>query len=141
MANPVAALATTRRSEQFKRATCSAVTMIECAMIGLALWSAHASVFTAVGLAFAAGMTLVILFMLIVEKSDDTRVVDQPAVAVAPSVVDSAAVASPPASRTAPAKPAVEEEPPKIIGNGPLPIENANGSLPLEHEPPVAAAR
>jgi hypothetical protein len=35
----------------------------------------------------------------------------------------------------------VEEETPKITGNGSLPIENANGSLPLEHEPPVVAAR
>ena len=137
MTNPVVALATTKRSEQFKRATCSAVTMIECAMIGLALWSAHASVFTAVGLAFAAGMTLVILFMLIVEKSEAIRVADQPAVAVAPSAAVSEAAVT-----TAPAKPAVEEEDtPKIIGNGPLPVENANGSLPLEHEPPVVAAR
>jgi len=132
----IAALATMKRSEQFKRATCSVVTMIECAMIGLALWSAHASVFTAVGLAFAAGMTLVILFMLIVEKSGDTRVADQPMAAVAPSAVASADIVS-----AAPVKPAVEEETPKTIGNGPLPIENANGSLPLEHEPPVVAAR
>ena len=136
MTNPVVALATTKRSEQFKRATCSAVTMIECAMIGLALWSAHASVFTAVGLAFAAGMTLVILFMLIVEKSEAIRVADQPALAVAPSAAVSEAAVT-----AAPAKPAVEEEMPKIIGNGPLPVENANGSLPLEHEPPVVAAR
>src|SRR5262249_22059684 len=110
--------------------------MIECAMIGLALWSAHASVFTAVGLAFAAGMTLVILFMLIVEKSGDVRPVDQPAVAVAPSAVASEAAVS-----TAPAKPVAEGESPKIRGNGSLPIENATGSLPLEHEPPVVAAR
>ena len=125
-----------KRSEQFKRATCSIVTMIECAMIGLALWSAHASVFTAVGLSFAAGMTLVILFMLIVEKSEDFRLVDQPAVAVAPNVVAGTATAS-----TAPAIAAPVEETPKTIGNGSLPVENVNGSLPLEHEPPVAAAR
>jgi len=141
MTNPIAALVTMRRSEQFKRATCSVVSMIECAMIGLALWSAHSSVFTAVGLAFAAGMTLVILFMLIVEKSEDTRVADQPAVAVAPSATVSEAAVSATAVSTASVKPAVEEETPKITGNGSLPIENANGSLPLEHEPPVVAAR
>ena len=74
-----------RRSEQVKRATCAIVSMVECALIGLALWSAHSSGFSSVGLAFAAGMVLVILFLLIIEKADDAKAIDHAAVAVAGS--------------------------------------------------------
>ena len=98
-----------RRSERVKRATCAVVAMVECGLVGSALWVAHPSIFTAVGLAFAAGMTLVILIMLILEKDTDARVTGQPAVAVAVNGGTS----------TVTAKSAMEGEMPKATGNGP----------------------
>ena len=109
-----------RRSEQVKRATCAVVAMVECGLVGLALSAhtsvftavSHPSVFTAIGLAFAAGMTLVILFMLILEKDTDARVIDQPAVAVAVNGGTS----------TGTARSAMEGEMPKANGNGRSPL-------------------
>ena len=128
-----------RRSEQVKRAICAVVAMVECGLVGLALSAhpsvftavGHPSVFTAIGLAFAAGMTLVILFMLILEKDTDARVIDQPAVAVAVNG----------GKNTGTARLAMEGEMPKAIGNGPHPVETGSGVLPIEFEQPVPAAR
>ena len=92
--------------------------------------ASHPSIFTAVGLAFAAGMTLVILIMLILEKDTDARVTGQPAVAVAVNGGTS----------TVTARSAMEGEMPKAIGNGP-PVETGSGVLPIEPEQPVPAAR
>ena len=104
-----------------KRATCAVVAMVECGLVGSALWVAHPSIFTAVGLAFAAGMTLVILIMLILEKDTDARVTGPPAVAVAVNGGTS----------TVAAKSAMEGEMPKATGNG-LPIETGSGVFPIE---------
>ena len=82
------------------------------------------------GLAFAAGITLVILFMLILEKAD-ARVIDKPAVAVAVNG----------GTLTGTARSAMEGEMPKAIGNGPHPVETGSGVFPIEFEQPVPAAR